>query len=107
MAQTPAVGCQHCGTILHSGIVSLEQLSQTPLDKLHKHIMRLQVQNFSRADLCPAISDMSIWIKQAQQLMVAKTIAKRLTVWQDVDISKSLKFYRSLGFSFSYFSKGW
>ncbi|TYQ28742.1 DUF4332 domain-containing protein [Pseudanabaena sp. UWO311] len=76
LAQIPAVGCQHCGVIVHSGIVSLEQLSQTPLDKLHKHIMRLQVQNFNRADLCPDISEMSIWIKQAQQLIAAKTLAK-------------------------------
>ena len=77
LAQIPTVGYQHCGAIVHSGIVSLEHLSQTPLDKLHKHIMRLQVQNFSRADLCPDISEMSIWIKQAQQLMAAKTLAKR------------------------------
>ncbi|OYQ66829.1 hypothetical protein B9G53_03030 [Pseudanabaena sp. SR411] len=72
LARIPAVGCQHCGVIVHSGIVSVEQLAQTPLDKLHKQIMRLQVQNFNRADLCPDIGEMSIWIKQAQQLMTKK-----------------------------------
>ncbi|OIP68463.1 MAG: hypothetical protein AUK48_15805 [Oscillatoriales cyanobacterium CG2_30_44_21] len=74
LARIPAVGCQHCGAIVHSGIVSVEQLAQIPVDKLHKQIMRLQVQNFNRADLCPDIGEMSIWIKQAQQLM-----AKRIT----------------------------
>ncbi|MEA5485833.1 MULTISPECIES: DUF4332 domain-containing protein [Pseudanabaena] len=73
LARIPAVGCQHCGVIVHSGIVSVEQLAQTPLDKLHKQIMRLQVQNFNRADLCPDIGEMSIWIKQAQQLITKKT----------------------------------
>ncbi len=51
---------------------SIEQLAQTPLDKLHQQIMRLQVQNFQRADLCPNIAEMSIWIKQAKQLTSAK-----------------------------------
>lgn len=68
LAQIPAVGCQHCGLIVHSGIVSLEQLAQTPLDRLHKQIMRLQVQNLQRADLCPDMGEISVWIKQAQQL---------------------------------------
>ena len=76
LARIPAVGCQHCGAIVHSGIVSLEQLSQTPLDKLHKQILRLQVQNFQRADLCPDLGEMSVWIKQAQQLMAMKMHTK-------------------------------
>lgn len=70
LARIPAVGCQHCGAIVHSGIVSVEQLAQTPIDKLHKQIMRLQVQNFNRADLCPDIGEMSVWIKQAKQLSI-------------------------------------
>jgi hypothetical protein len=69
LARIPAVGLQHCGIIVHSGIVSLEQLSQTPIDKLHKQILRLQVQQFRRADLCPDIAEMAIWVKQAQQLL--------------------------------------
>ena len=72
LARIPAVGCQHCGVIVHSGIISLEQLAQTPLDKLHKQILRLQVQNFQRADLCPDMAEMSIWIKQAQQIMAIR-----------------------------------
>ena len=68
LARIPAVGCQHCGVIVHSGIVSLEQLAQTPVGKLHQQILRLQVQNLNRADLCPDIGEMSVWIKQAQQL---------------------------------------
>ncbi len=72
VARIPAVGCQHCGVIVHSGIISLDQLAQTPIDKLHKQILRLQVQNFQRADLCPDMAEMSIWIKQAQQIMATK-----------------------------------
>ncbi|NUN64462.1 DUF4332 domain-containing protein [Pseudanabaena biceps] len=68
LARIPAVGLQYSGVILHSGVVSTEQLIQTPLDKLHTHIMRLQVKNFQRADLCPSMAEMAIWIKQAQQL---------------------------------------
>lgn len=72
LARIPAVNCQHCGLIVHSGIISLEQLAQTPLDKLHRQIMRLQIQNLQRADLCPTIGEMSVWIKQAQQLALPR-----------------------------------
>jgi hypothetical protein len=68
-ARIPAVGLQYSGIILHSGISSMDQLLQTPLDKLHKQILRLQVQNFQRADLCPSIGEMSVWLKQAQKLV--------------------------------------
>ena len=70
LARIPTVGCQHCGLIVHSGIVSLEQLAQTPLGQLHKQIMRLQIQNLQRADLCPDIGEMSVWIKQARQILL-------------------------------------
>lgn len=69
LARIPAVGCQYCGLIVHSGVASLEQLAQTPIDRLHKQIMRLQIQNLQRADLCPDMGEMSVWIKQAQQLL--------------------------------------
>ncbi len=68
LARIPAVGCQYCGLIVHSGIASLEQLAQTPIDRLHRQIMRLQIQNLQRADLCPDLGEMSVWIKQARQL---------------------------------------
>ena len=68
LARIPAVGCQHCGLIVHSGICSIEQLAQTPLGQLHKQIMKFQVQNLRRADLCPSLEEMSIWIEQAQLL---------------------------------------
>ncbi|MEI6063093.1 MAG: DUF4332 domain-containing protein [Pseudanabaena sp. ELA748] len=67
LARIPAVGLEYSGVILHSGIASIDQLVQTPLDKLHKQILRLQVQNFQRADLCPSIDQMALWIKQAQK----------------------------------------
>jgi hypothetical protein len=73
IARVPAVGCQHCGAIVHSGVVSLAQLAQTPVGKLHQQILRLQVQNLNRADLCPDLGQMSIWIKQAQQLQKLRT----------------------------------
>jgi hypothetical protein len=41
--------------------------------------MRFQVQVLGRADLCPTIGEMAIWIEQAQQLIVAKRVKGRET----------------------------
>jgi hypothetical protein len=68
LARIPAVGLQHSGTILHSGIASVQQLVQTPIGQLHRQIMKLQVQNFHRSDLCPSMGTMSLWLQQAQKL---------------------------------------
>jgi hypothetical protein len=68
LARIPSVGCEYCGLLLHSGIGSVAQLAQTPVHRLHKQILRLQVATMQRRDLCPAIELVQQWCKQAQQL---------------------------------------
>lgn len=47
LAQIPSVGCQYCGVILHCGIASVAQLSQTSLQRLYSRVSRLYVANTS------------------------------------------------------------
>jgi hypothetical protein len=68
LARLPSVGCQYCGLLLHAGIISVSQLNETPVDKLHRQILRLQVATFHRQDLCPPIELVQQWIKEAQSL---------------------------------------
>ncbi|HEY9641552.1 MAG TPA: DUF4332 domain-containing protein [Coleofasciculaceae cyanobacterium] len=76
LARIPAVGCQYCGLILHAGISSPIQLSQTPVARLHSQIMRLQVATLQRQDLCPGVGEVSQWIEQARQLATAAARSK-------------------------------
>ncbi len=68
LARIPSVGCQYCGLLLHAGITSPMQLSQTPLDRLHRQILRLQVATLQRRDLCPTIDQVDRWIAEAKLL---------------------------------------
>ncbi|MUL38939.1 DUF4332 domain-containing protein [Gloeocapsopsis dulcis] len=69
LARIPSVGCQYCGVLLHTGIISVAQLAQTPLHRLHQQILRLQVATFQRRDLCPSRSEIQGWINQARSLV--------------------------------------
>ncbi|MFM7448958.1 MAG: DUF4332 domain-containing protein [Leptolyngbyaceae cyanobacterium] len=69
LATIPSVGCQYCGVLLHTGITSPDQLAQTPLDTLHRAILRFYVATLQRRDLCPLKEDLAAWIQQAQRLM--------------------------------------
>lgn len=69
LARIPSVGCQYCGVLLHTGIISVAQLAQTPLHRLHQQILRLQVATLQRRDLCPSRSEMQGWIIQARSLV--------------------------------------
>ena len=69
LARIPGVGCQYCGLLLHSGVCSVAQLAQTPAHKLHNSILRLQVGMMQRRDLCPHVEDVTVWVKQAQELV--------------------------------------
>jgi len=69
LAQIPSVGCQYCGLLLHTGISSPSQLAQTPLDRLHRQVLRFYVTNLQRRDLCPSREDLAQWIQQAQALI--------------------------------------
>jgi hypothetical protein len=66
LAQIPAVGCQYCGLLLHAGICSPAQLAETPLQFLHKQILRFYVANLQRQDLCPPKEQLAEWIQQAR-----------------------------------------
>jgi hypothetical protein len=68
LAQIPAVGCQHCGLLLHAGVSSPFQLAQTPLPRLHRQLLKLHVATLQRQDLCPALDEVALWIEQAKQM---------------------------------------
>lgn len=68
LARIPSVGCQHCGLLLHAGVASPTQLSQTPIAGLHRQILKLQVAMMQRRDLCPTPDQIARWVQQAQRL---------------------------------------
>lgn len=68
LSQIPAVGCIHCGTLLHAGIASPEQLAQTSLPRLHRQILKLHVSTMRNSEQCPSLSDITLWQHQAQHL---------------------------------------
>ena len=68
LARIPNVGCCYCGLLLHAGIASPAQLAQTPIDRLHRQVLRLQVATMQRPDLCPSLAEVREWINQAQIL---------------------------------------
>ncbi|MBE9222023.1 DUF4332 domain-containing protein [Cyanobacterium stanieri LEGE 03274] len=72
LACAQSIGTKYCGLLLHAGIPSLKHLSTTSAPQLHRQIMRLQVSTFKRKDLCPPISLVEQWIKEAKQLTIGK-----------------------------------
>ncbi len=68
IARIPSIGCQYCGLLLHSGIVSVSQLAQTPVHRLHRQILRLQVATLHRKDLSPSVNDVKRWVEEARLL---------------------------------------
>lgn len=68
LAKVPSVGCRYCGLILHSGIISIRQLAETPASFLHRQILKQQVATFQRKDLCPSPDVIQVWINEARKL---------------------------------------
>ena len=68
LARVPSVGCDYCGLILHSGIISVNQLSQTSVSFLHQQILKLQVATLQRKDLCPSPDVVKTWINEARTI---------------------------------------
>jgi Domain of unknown function (DUF4332) len=66
LAQIPSVGCKYCGLLLHAGVASIEQLSQTPPQQLHQLVLRLHVSLLQRRDLTPRIDQVQNWVQQAK-----------------------------------------
>jgi hypothetical protein len=69
LAQIPSVGCQYCGLLLHAGVASIEQLSQTPPQQLHQLVLRLHVALLQRRDLTPRIDQVQNWVQQAKAIL--------------------------------------
>ncbi len=68
LARIPIVGCQYSGLLLHVGVLSVRQLAQMPISKLHSQILRLQVSLLQTKEQCPDLGQVSQWINQAKQL---------------------------------------
>ena len=69
LARVPSIDYEYCGLLLHAGITSVKQLTQTPTHKLHQQILRLQVATMQRRDLCPTVDQVAAWIQQARELV--------------------------------------
>lgn len=71
LARVPSVGCQYNGLLLHSGIISVNQLAEASLEKLYSQVRRLHVSTLARSDLCPGPEQIALWIREARQLAYA------------------------------------
>ncbi|TVQ43944.1 MAG: DUF4332 domain-containing protein [Gloeocapsa sp. DLM2.Bin57] len=69
LARIPSVGCTYAGLLLHSGIISVSQLSQTPVNRLRQQILRMQVATMQRKDLCPPVELVQQWLIEAKSLI--------------------------------------
>jgi predicted flap endonuclease-1-like 5' DNA nuclease len=69
LARLTGIGCQYNGLLLHTGIISVKQLSQMTAHKIHQQLLRLHVATLQRRDLCPDIAQVQGWIKQAVELV--------------------------------------
>ncbi len=68
LARIPSVGCTYSGLLLHSGIISVSQLSQIPVYRLRQQILRMQVATMQRQDLCPPLALVQQWLTEAKLL---------------------------------------
>jgi hypothetical protein len=68
LARIPSVNYQYCGLLLHSGIASVAQLTQTPLQRLHPTIKRLYVATMQWKDLSPPVEQVKKWIEEAKRI---------------------------------------
>ena len=66
LGRVPSVGYGYCGLILHSGIISVNQLAQTSVDFLHRQILKLQVATLQQKNLCPSPNIVQTWINKAK-----------------------------------------
>jgi predicted flap endonuclease-1-like 5' DNA nuclease len=69
LSRLAGVGCQYNGLLLHTGIISVKQLSQMPAHKIHQQLLKLHVATLQRRDLCPDLAQVQNWIKQARVLV--------------------------------------
>ena len=70
LARVPSVGDRYCGLLLHSGVASVSQLSQTPCDRLYRQIVRLQVATLHSKDSSPSVELVNRWVTEAKILLM-------------------------------------
>ncbi len=68
LSRVPSIGCRYCGLLLHSGIISVKQLAQNSVDKLHPTVRRLCITTTRNRDLVPSPSLVQRWINEARLL---------------------------------------
>ena len=68
LGRIPSVNNQYCGLILHTGVISVSQLAQTPFHRLHRQVSRLQIATSRRQDLIPPVELVKQWVEQAKML---------------------------------------
>lgn len=68
LGRIPSIGSQYCGLLLHAGIISVNQLAQTPFYRLHRQVTRLQIATSRRQDLIPPVELVKQWVEQAKML---------------------------------------
>ena len=73
LARIPSVGYQYCGLLLHAGIASVFQLRQTPFNRLHRQVVRLQVATLNRNDLSPPIEMVKQWVDEAKAIQTTNS----------------------------------
>ncbi len=69
LAQLSSVGCEYCGLLLHAGVASVAQLALTPVNQLHRSVLRLHVAVLQRNDLTPTVDRVQRWVNQAKHLV--------------------------------------
>ena len=68
LARVPAVGCEHCGLLLHAGVIATRQLAGAVTPQLHRQVQRLHVATLRNTRACPTVSDVGLWIAQAKRM---------------------------------------
>ena len=77
LARVPSVGCTYCGLLLHSGVLSPQQLASANAPKLQQQVRRLYVATLSRTGGCPSLSDVNRWIAEAKHLVTIAPLTDR------------------------------
>ena len=70
LARLPSVGDRYCGLLLHAGIISVFQLSQTSYGHLHRQIVRLQIATLRKKVSSPTVEEVARWIEEAKILSI-------------------------------------
>lgn len=71
LARLPSVGDRYCGLLLHSGIASVLQLSQTSFFRLHRQVVKLHIATMQTKELSPSLAQAKQWIEEAKSICLS------------------------------------